>query len=101
MLKFINSLKFYPNPKIEERVPFRIKKYRRSVRLEWSDEEVDRMYECQNGDIFIIKNIFVEFEDGIFYEVIEEEFTFKNGIFPMKRYTRTGLKFTSEELNNL
>ncbi len=78
-----------------------IKKDERIVLGKVSHDMPHRVYELRNGDVFTVKDTMIEFEDGKFYEVIEQKFTFKNGIFPMKRYKRTGKEFTIEELNKL
>lgn len=65
------------------------------------DKEYYRAYELHNGVVFTVKDTMIEFYDGRFFEVKEEVFTFRNGIFPMKRYSRTGKEFTLEDLNNL
>lgn len=61
-------------------------------------EEYIRVYKLCDGDIFSINNVFIEYENNIFYEIVYSGYVDE---FYNKEYKRTGKKFTIEELNNL
>jgi len=57
-----------------------------------------RAYKLCDGDIFSINDVFIEYEDEKFYEVIYSGHVDE---YYNKKYKRTGKEFTREELNNL
>jgi hypothetical protein len=64
------------------------------------DKNAHRAYALQDNDIFSVKDISIEYEDGSFYEVEEELRIGINGL-PYRKWKRTGKVFASEELNEL
>ncbi|MFQ3543478.1 hypothetical protein Q7A53_05280 [Halobacillus rhizosphaerae] len=59
-----------------------------------------RAYRLLNNDVIQVFNLLLEFENNIFYEVIEEQACFDK-FGSLSIYKRTGRKFTPEQLNEM
>jgi hypothetical protein len=66
------------------------------VPLRHPDTDKTRLYPLQNGDVFSVNELLLEFEDGICYEVIRVRDTIYN-----PQFKRTGKSFTPEQINEI
>lgn len=63
------------------------------MKLYYDDGYEVRAFRLSNGDVFTIRDLMLEFEDNILYEVRE----IGSGFF--RKYKRTGKSFTPEKIN--
>lgn len=58
-----------------------------------------RVYKLNNGDVFNVCGVLIEYDEGVFYEV-EDLKPYSYFVFD-KKYERTGKIYTIEEINEI
>ena len=71
-------------------------------------KNIARTYQLNNGDIFTVANVTVQFDDKILYEVVEDGEDIMQEIIDgvvyrviQTKWTRTGKVYTIDQLNEL
>lgn len=73
--------------------------YEQEIKLEKAEmpKNAVRAYRLCNGDIFTVKDLVLQFENNILYEMVEDGLD----MFRQRKWKRTGKLFTPEQLNKL